>query len=699
MTPSDKVFDILELTKLIADDLSQHDLALCCLVSKTFFNAFIPHLWHSITIHPHDAIPKFQTPEGRAGLLRNGHLIRVLRVYDPIALEPFIESGATCTNLVSLDANHSLCTLTGKVMFTRTAEMLSKGRRGSIGDGQKQVLPTIVSPFNPVLFGHTTSSTGSGLFSTSAVATSTGLFNTYASNGLSSAHSAALTDFFGAPTSPTTGLFGSSTSNGFLDTSASTGVFGAPTPVTVGSNDIGAFLRRCGNRQRDGATYLVSVLERNSQLEFLVVPFYCPTNPAIVKVAGELLLYLKEFYTVADLRYHRPTVAFSLHGSRPRLLDAHRVERAVEGCLYSTEGKLLYPLLSHYPRLRELRGGISGRVNHDALKRICLADRGLTYLEVNHGPPSLVTQILVRVPPLEYIKLTRDEVEDEDNGAQIAYDSNDNAVKEAFLRHAPTLEHFETGNCDFSKDILLALLCSSPSLRTLNTIEREYAYIPSDEVKLDALKVIETPWACNQLERFDCRILNIPRPDIVITPFDNVFSHAPIPPPGPLLGPAPVEDQAPLAGALLVAQQESHAIQQQVLKQLGQLTQLRSMRLGRSGRDWDMPQFARLEMRGIRTMAVDAYLDHDCLELSLESGLDELAKLKELEVLAVYQMAHRIGLAEVQWMVVNWPRLKAINGLRYQDYDREVYGDGFGVIDEPEHVRWMMVNRPDIQLS
>ncbi|KAK5815450.1 hypothetical protein F5H01DRAFT_345796 [Linnemannia elongata] len=631
MAPIDKVFDIFELPQLIADNLSQHDLALSCLVNKSFFNTFTPHLWHSITIHRHDSYPKFQTLEGRAGLLRNGHHIRVLRAYDPIALEPFIESGITCTNLVSLDVAHSLDQRTGEMAIPRTLAMRSRGRRWSNGVGQKQVarLATVLDS--------DTSSTGTGLFDASASATAGSL-------------------------SPSKRL---------------------PSPAEL---------------QSDGETYLVSFLERNPQLEFLVVPSHCLDCPSIVNVAGESLLLLKEFYPQADLYQRGPATYFLLQNPSMRTLtQTGSVLGTLEGCLKCADSELSYPLLNNYPRLREMQMEISERLNHEALEEVSLADSGFTHLDMSHGWPSLVTRILMRAPPLKNIVMTRD------GGSHIAYASDDNVVKDAFLRHAPTLEHLSTACCDFSRSILQAILCSSPTLRTLNTMEDDAVFRPYKEVELDALRIINSSWACNQLEVFECKILNIPRPDVVITPLDDLFLVHPIPLPHPSPGPVPAAAQAqvPSSGTILVAQQESHAVQRRVLKQLGQLTYLRRLQLGKYGRDWDHPEYSQLEIRGIRTMIVDAYFDRNCLELSLESGLDELAGLKQLEELEVIQMAHRIGLAEVQWMVENWPRLKKIAGLKYWDRDNEVYDDAVGVAgslekSEPDHFKWIKENRPDI---
>lgn len=65
MIAQDKVFDILKLATLIADELAQHDLALYCLVNFHWYNTFTPHLWHSITIQGHDPVFKFLSPSSR----------------------------------------------------------------------------------------------------------------------------------------------------------------------------------------------------------------------------------------------------------------------------------------------------------------------------------------------------------------------------------------------------------------------------------------------------------------------------------------------------------------------------------------------------------------------------------------------------------------------------------------------------------
>lgn len=59
----------------------------------------------------------------------------------------------------------------------------------------------------------------------------------------------------------------------------------------------------------------------------------------------------------------------------------------------------------------------------------------------------------------------------------------------------------------------------------------------------------------------------------------------------------------------------------------------------------------------------DEGLQYSCLSLSLDAVLGHLAGLKNLEVLGVEHMSHRIRLSEVQWMVKHWPKLRRIDGL------------------------------------
>ncbi|KAI9242480.1 MAG: hypothetical protein BYD32DRAFT_483237 [Podila humilis] len=52
------------------------------------------------------------------------------------------------------------------------------------------------------------------------------------------------------------------------------------------------------------------------------------------------------------------------------------------------------------------------------------------------------------------------------------------------------------------------------------------------------------------------------------------------------------------------------------------------------------------------------------LELTLQSGLDELACIKDLEELTVGLMNHRIGIPELKWMKAHWLKFRSAWILR-----------------------------------
>ncbi|KAF9136124.1 hypothetical protein BGW39_006920 [Mortierella sp. 14UC] len=61
----------------------------------------------------------------------------------------------------------------------------------------------------------------------------------------------------------------------------------------------------------------------------------------------------------------------------------------------------------------------------------------------------------------------------------------------------------------------------------------------------------------------------------------------------------------------------------------------------------------------------------DCLQFSLESGLDMLQGLTALQELSVSNMNTLIGWKELEWMTQYWPRLRIIMGMDKKDRDKE----------------------------
>ncbi|KAF9134595.1 hypothetical protein BGW39_006535 [Mortierella sp. 14UC] len=125
----------------------------------------------------------------------------------------------------------------------------------------------------------------------------------------------------------------------------------------------------------------------------------------------------------------------------------------------------------------------------------------------------------------------------------------------------------------------------------------------------------------------------------------------------------------------------SYRIQRQVYRQLAALTRLQDLRLGRACDRQDIEEHEVFHLH-LHQQQQDTNLtltnnettnseetkvpgfQRDCLEMSLESGLDILSSLTDLAVLDLSRMDHRIGGAELQWMLRSWPNLRTLRGVK-----------------------------------
>lgn len=141
-------------------------------------------------------------------------------------------------------------------------------------------------------------------------------------------------------------------------------------------------------------------------------------------------------------------------------------------------------------------------------------------------------------------------------------------------------------------------------------------------------------WSCEaSLRVLRVKIIGIPRPD--------------------LIGYRSTKESCPDQG---------REIQGQVYDRLARLTNLETLWLGHG------PYI-------VCKRYVDGKEECDGLEMSLESELHRLARLKFLRDLNVFCIKSRIGLKEAQWMIEYWPRLRIIYGLE-MDATRQGYGYG-----------------------
>ncbi|KAF9277391.1 hypothetical protein BGZ74_003376 [Mortierella antarctica] len=162
------------------------------------------------------------------------------------------------------------------------------------------------------------------------------------------------------------------------------------------------------------------------------------------------------------------------------------------------------------------------------------------------------------------------------------------------------------------------------------------------DVCLNAEDMVGSEWATTSLEVFHCVI-------VVQRPRQHKF-------PG---RPEHDEDTPEL--------EQSRILQRQVYARLATQTRMQDMR------------FDREHMRE------GWHEDHlwNSLEMTLESGLNLLAELKDMRILDVYGTDHRIAVKELLWMSHHWPRLKSIEGL-FQGFQYRV----------PGNEEWIKSNRP-----
>jgi hypothetical protein len=210
------------------------------------------------------------------------------------------------------------------------------------------------------------------------------------------------------------------------------------------------------------------------------------------------------------------------------------------------------------------------------------------------------------------------------------------ATMDVLVMHHSTLEKLDLdGTTNGASIDLVQLLRSGSRLRMVAHTDWQFTFqsgYPSTGTYpfIDAKAFIDRDpitgtlrrWECEaSLESFTVSIAGIPRPD---------------------LGTPSILETYPGQG---------RDIQCQAHDRLARLTSLKELWLGHQ------------YYRGSWTEEDEDEIHVDCLEMSLESGLHRLAGLKALETLSVSGMKTRIGLAEVQWMVEHWPKLRRIYGI------------------------------------
>ncbi|KAG0017153.1 hypothetical protein BGZ81_010870 [Podila clonocystis] len=172
------------------------------------------------------------------------------------------------------------------------------------------------------------------------------------------------------------------------------------------------------------------------------------------------------------------------------------------------------------------------------------------------------------------------------------------------------LDIMDDGSCGLLGSHLQAVLSKAARLRSIQ------AHWLLGSNKITAMNILSSEWATTSLEHMDLKI-DVSRADEALPDNDP-------------------------------AVQASHSVQRHVLRRLGQQTKFKELKVGGMAYSSATGQFGH---------------QRDCLEMTLESGLDELVDLKDLEVLDFHHMDHRAGVPELEWMVANFPRLRMVVGM------------------------------------
>lgn len=196
----------------------------------------------------------------------------------------------------------------------------------------------------------------------------------------------------------------------------------------------------------------------------------------------------------------------------------------------------------------------------------------------------------------------------------------------AILDNCDHVEFLKLNGCNrVSSADLQSILSHAVLLKTFEGLEAR-GHIFAGDPFMSAHDLIALNWGSLSLKTFRCQI-KVPRSD----------DHS-----GEVEEEEGFSRQSGAAAASL-------AVQRQVYRKLAEQTHLKELQLGHH----PSPSSVLNERR----------YQEQCLELTLESGLDELACLQQLEVLIIGHIAHRIGVAELRWMNKNWPKLRSVVGL------------------------------------
>ncbi|KAG0209242.1 hypothetical protein BGX33_005755 [Mortierella sp. NVP41] len=327
-------------------------------------------------------------------------------------------------------------------------------------------------------------------------------------------------------------------------------------------------------------------------------------------------------------------------------------------------------LLSHLPQLEHLSTSrISSPPNADDEKRLAelpapLALKSLRIRRTGFYDILVFRCLFPRLPNLTQIKLRR--IEGADVDALVTLLPQLESVVDTMAPVAVT-PHMALQPC-----VMARLLQSCRELRTLDGMNHRF-HGGSD---------FEEPWVCVRLDTFRAEIRAMTRlreteelllPSVTIESQSETVS----------LGIGDIQ------AWILSKYRLYHEQHSRVYDRLASLVHLTVLILGYDHRSSESAESYSKDGTEYLRYSEPA---KDVLELSLVSGLDRLSSLKSLEVFGFEGMDHRIGVPELDWIAVSWPRLRLMCGLHRDTLLRIEFDER-----KAELRRHMRMIRPDVE--
>jgi len=188
-----------------------------------------------------------------------------------------------------------------------------------------------------------------------------------------------------------------------------------------------------------------------------------------------------------------------------------------------------------------------------------------------------------------------------------------------------------------SVDVTALVMATYPRLRILK----------GQGLAMRVTNVCRQPWVCTNLRELQCLIVGVPR---MSTEQEKVLAEGPPEVPN---SKNETQKDAKDAGTprhlrysgVVKLKERSKVVQRQAFAQFARLQQLRILDLGDTS-PWSDHKI----------------VCENSLDFSLESGLNQLKTLRNLRVLGIKNLDHRMEEKEAEWMVEHWPNLAMLKG-------------------------------------